>query len=114
MTTYRDAGFLAAAFRNFLALLGWSAGEEQEIYTLDELIEKFSLDRIHQSNATFNFDPNNPKRWTDDKGDLDERRIYPHRAARRIAAICQNRNEIRQNSGAKNMKKTIKNGLKNR
>ena len=35
MTTYRDAGFLAAAFRNFLALLGWSAGEEQEIYTLD-------------------------------------------------------------------------------
>ena len=67
MTTYRDAGFLAAAFRNFLALLGWSAGEEQEIYTLDELIEKFSLDRIHQSNATFNFDPNNPKRWTDDK-----------------------------------------------
>ncbi len=67
MTTYRDAGFLAAAFRNFLALLGWSAGEEKEIYTLEELIEKFSLDRIHQSNATFNFDANNPKRWTDDK-----------------------------------------------
>src|SRR5438445_6359209 len=35
MTTYRDAGFLAAAFRNFLALLGWSAGEERESYTLD-------------------------------------------------------------------------------
>lgn len=67
MTTYRDAGFLAAAFRNFLALLGWSAGEEREIYTMEELIEKFSLDRIHQSNATFNFDPHNPKRWTDDK-----------------------------------------------
>jgi glutamyl-tRNA synthetase len=67
MTTYRDAGFLAAAFRNFLALLGWSAGEEKEIYTMDELIEKFSLSRIHQSNATFNFDANNPKRWTDDK-----------------------------------------------
>ncbi len=67
MTTYRDAGFLAAAFRNFLALLGWSAGEEQEIYSLDELVEKFSLERIHQSNATFNFDSNNPRRWTDDK-----------------------------------------------
>ena len=67
MTTYRDAGFLPEAFRNFLALLGWSAGEEQEIYSLDELIEKFSLDRIHQSPATFNFDANNPKRWTDDK-----------------------------------------------
>ncbi len=67
MTTYRDAGFLAAAFRNFLALLGWSAGEEQEIYSLEELIEKFSLDGIHRSNATFNFDANNERRWTDDK-----------------------------------------------
>lgn len=67
MTTYRDAGFIADAFRNFLALLGWSAGEEQEIYSLEELIEKFSLDRIHQSNATFNFDANNERRWTDDK-----------------------------------------------
>ena len=67
MTTYRDAGFLAEAFRNFLALLGWSAGEEQEIYTLDELIEKFSLDGIHRSNAVFNFKENDPRHWTDDK-----------------------------------------------
>jgi glutamyl-tRNA synthetase len=67
MTTYRDAGFLAAAFRNFLALLGWSAGEEQEIYSLDELIKKFSLDGIHRSNAVFNFTENDPRRWTDDK-----------------------------------------------
>jgi len=67
MTTYRDAGFLAAAFRNFLALLGWSAGEEQEIYTLDELVEKFSLDGIHRSNAVFNFTENDPRKWTDDK-----------------------------------------------
>ncbi|MEQ1923454.1 MAG: glutamate--tRNA ligase, partial [Pyrinomonadaceae bacterium] len=67
MTTYRDAGFLAAAFRNFLALLGWSAGEEKEIYSLDELVEKFSLDGIHRSNAVFNFTENDPRRWTDDK-----------------------------------------------
>lgn len=67
MTTYRDAGFLAAAFRNFLALLGWSAGEEQEIYTLDELVQKFSLDGIHRSNAVFNFTENDPRRWTDEK-----------------------------------------------
>lgn len=67
MTTYRDAGFLAEAFRNFLALLGWSAGEEQEIYSLDELIEKFSLDGIHRSNAVFNFKENDPRHWTDDK-----------------------------------------------
>ena len=67
LTTYRDAGFVAAAFRNFLALLGWSAGEEKEIYSLDELIEKFSLSGVHRSSAIFNYEPNNPKRWTDDK-----------------------------------------------
>lgn len=67
LTTYRDAGFIAAAFRNFIALLGWSAGEEREIYTLDELIEKFSLAGVHRSSAIFNYEPNNPKRWTDDK-----------------------------------------------
>lgn len=67
LTTYRDAGFIAAAFRNFLALMGWSAGEEREIYTLDELIGKFSLDGVHRSSAIFNYEPDNPKRWTDDK-----------------------------------------------
>ncbi|CAN5591988.1 glutamate--tRNA ligase [soil metagenome] len=67
MTTYRDAGFLAAAFRNFLALLGWSASEEQEIYSLDELVQKFSLEGIHRSNAVFNFSPDDPRKWTDDK-----------------------------------------------
>jgi glutamyl-tRNA synthetase len=67
LTTYRDAGFVAAAFRNFLALLGWSAGEDREIYSLEELIEKFSLEGVHRSSAIFNYEPNNPKRWTDDK-----------------------------------------------
>jgi len=67
LTTYRDAGFVPAAFRNFLALMGWSAGEEKEIYSLDELIEKFSLAGVHRSSAIFNYEPNNPKRWTDDK-----------------------------------------------
>lgn len=67
LTTYRDAGFIPDAFRNFLALMGWSAGEEKEIYSLDELIEKFSLEGVHRSSAIFNYEPNNPKRWTDDK-----------------------------------------------
>lgn len=67
MTTYRDAGFLAAAFRNFLALLGWSPKTEQEIMTMDELVKVFTLEGIHRNNAIFNFDANNPKRWTDDK-----------------------------------------------
>lgn len=67
LTTYRDAGFLPEAFRNFLALLGWSAGEEREIYSMQELIEKFSLEGIHRSNAVFNFREGDPKHWTDDK-----------------------------------------------
>ncbi|HEV7645444.1 MAG TPA: glutamate--tRNA ligase [Pyrinomonadaceae bacterium] len=67
MTTYRDAGFLAAAFVNFLALLGWSSKTEQELMTLDELVSAFTLDGIHRSNAVFNFDANDPRRWTDDK-----------------------------------------------
>ena len=67
MTTYRDEGFIAAAFRNFLALLGWSPKTEQEIMTLPQLIEIFTLENINRSSAIFNFDQNNPRRWTDDK-----------------------------------------------
>ncbi|MFN6964633.1 MAG: glutamate--tRNA ligase [Pyrinomonadaceae bacterium] len=67
LTTYRDAGFIPQAFVNFLALLGWSAGEEKEIYSMPELIEKFSLEGIHRSNAVFNFHEGDAKRWTDDK-----------------------------------------------
>lgn len=67
MTTYRDAGFLAAAFRNFLALLGWSPKTEQEIMNLSDLINAFTLENINRSSAIFNFDPNNAKHWTDDK-----------------------------------------------
>jgi glutamyl-tRNA synthetase len=67
MTTYRDAGFLAAAFVNFLALLGWSSKTDQELMTLEELTAAFTLEGIHRSNAVFNFDAVDPRRWTDDK-----------------------------------------------
>jgi glutamyl-tRNA synthetase len=67
LTTYRDRGFVPAAFRNFLALLGWSPDTEQEIFTLDELIKKFSLEGIHRSNAVFNFSDADARQWTDQK-----------------------------------------------
>lgn len=67
MDLYREKGFIADAFCNFLALLGWSPKDESEILSHDELVKKFSLEGINRSNATFNFDANNPKRWTDDK-----------------------------------------------
>lgn len=67
LTTYRDRGFVPAAFRNYLALLGWSPPDEKEIFSRDELIEKFSLEGIGRANAVFNFHENDPRHWTDDK-----------------------------------------------
>lgn len=67
LTTYRDRGFVPAAFRNFLALLGWSPPEGKEILARAELIEAFSLKAIGRGNAVFNFHENDPRHWTDDK-----------------------------------------------
>ncbi len=50
---YRDNGYLPDALLCFLAQLGWNDGTEQEIFTLKELAEKFSLERINNSPATF-------------------------------------------------------------
>jgi len=50
---YRDKGFLPEAMLNFIATIGWNDGTEQEIYTVPELIEKFSLDRIQKSGGNF-------------------------------------------------------------
>jgi glutamyl-tRNA synthetase len=49
-------GFLPEAFVNFLATLGWNDGSGQEIFTLDELISKFSIDRISKAGAKFDFE----------------------------------------------------------
>ena len=67
LTTYRDRGFVPAAFRNFLALLGWSPPDGQEIMTREEMIERFSLKGIGRANSVFNFHENDPRHWTDDK-----------------------------------------------
>lgn len=64
---YRDNGFIPWAFNNFLALLGWSAGNDREFFTREELIREFSLERINKSSAIFNFQKNDPKFFTDPK-----------------------------------------------
>jgi glutamyl-tRNA synthetase len=51
-----ERGFLPEAFINLLALLGWNAGTEQEIFTLEELIENFSLERVHSAGAKFDYE----------------------------------------------------------
>ncbi len=53
MLDYVRDGYLPEALINFIASLGWNDGTEQEIYTIDELIEKFSLDRVGRSGARF-------------------------------------------------------------
>lgn len=50
---YCEEGYLPEAMRNFLASLGWNDGTEQEVFTTEELIEKFSLSRVQKSGARF-------------------------------------------------------------
>ncbi|MDD4847320.1 MAG: glutamate--tRNA ligase [Bacteroidales bacterium] len=51
---YREDDYFPEAFINMLALLGWNDGTEQEIFPMEELIEKFSLERVGKSGAKFN------------------------------------------------------------
>jgi len=67
LTTYRDRGFIPAAFRNFLALLGWAPPDGKEVLSVAELVQQFSLEHIHRSPAVFNFRENDPRHWTDEK-----------------------------------------------
>lgn len=64
---YKENGFLPWAFNNFLVLLGWAPGNDQEIFSREELIEAFSLERINTSHAIFNYRKNDPKFFTDPK-----------------------------------------------
>jgi glutamyl-tRNA synthetase len=50
---YKEDGYFPEAFINMLALLGWNPGTEQEIFSMDELISQFSLDRVSKSGARF-------------------------------------------------------------
>jgi glutamyl-tRNA synthetase len=53
VSSYADEGFLPEAFRNFLALMGWSSGEDIEFLRTDELIGRFSLAGVSRTNAVF-------------------------------------------------------------
>jgi glutamyl-tRNA synthetase len=55
---YREEGFLPEAVVNFLALLGWNPGTDQELFTLDELVQLFDLERVHKAGAKFDPEKN--------------------------------------------------------
>ncbi|MFH1279766.1 MAG: glutamate--tRNA ligase [Candidatus Eisenbacteria bacterium] len=67
LSFYRDRGFLPEAFLNFLALLGWSPGDDREKLSRKELIDLFDLSRVNLSNAVFNFVEGDERNWTDPK-----------------------------------------------
>ncbi|XP_057494865.1 glutamate--tRNA ligase, chloroplastic/mitochondrial-like isoform X1 [Actinidia eriantha] len=50
---FREMGYLPQAIVNYLALLGWGDGTENEFFTLEQLVEKFSIDRVNKSGAVF-------------------------------------------------------------
>lgn len=56
---YREAGYYPDAFVNMIALLGWNPGTEQEIFSMDELIDSFSIERVGKSGSKF--DPEKAK-----------------------------------------------------
>lgn len=51
---YREEGYLPEAFVNMLAMLGWNPGDDRELFTMDELVDAFSLERVIKSGARFN------------------------------------------------------------
>ncbi|MEP6596408.1 MAG: glutamate--tRNA ligase [Ginsengibacter sp.] len=53
---FKEMGFFPGAFLNLLAVLGWNDGTEQEIFTMGELVEKFSIERVHHAGAKFDFE----------------------------------------------------------
>lgn len=55
---YKEAGFFPEAVLNFLALLGWNDGTDKELFTLEELVQAFDLDRVHKSGAKFDPEKN--------------------------------------------------------
>jgi len=53
---FKEKGFLPEAFINLLALLGWNSGTEKELFSLEEMISQFSIERVHKSGAKFDYE----------------------------------------------------------
>ncbi len=53
---FKEKGFLPEAFINLLSVLGWNDGTEQEIFSLQELVDRFSIERVHKGGAKFDFE----------------------------------------------------------
>jgi glutamyl-tRNA synthetase len=93
---YREKGYFSGAFINMLALLGWNPGTVQEIFSLDELVEAFSLERVSKSGAKF--DPEKTK-WfqqqylratpNDALGEDLQKYLKKNHSKETLSAVCQ-------------------------
>ncbi len=91
---YRENGYLPEAFINMLAFLGWNPGTTQELFSLEELVDAFSLDRVSKSGAKF--DPDKTRwfqqqylRMMDDSAIADElSSFYPNESHDRLTKMA--------------------------
>jgi glutamyl-tRNA synthetase len=86
---YRAQGYIPEAMLNYLALLGWNPGGEQELFTLDELIKLFTLDRVHKAGAIFDIEK---LRWFNHE---HLKRLSNEEFARRLEAFSKQKFDIR-------------------
>lgn len=82
---YREAGFFPEAVVNFLALLGWNPGTEQEIFSLEELVDAFTLERVNKSGARFDPEKNNwyNQQWLQKKTDKELAELFAAELAKK-------------------------------
>lgn len=87
---YREAGYFPETVVNFLALLGWNLGTEQELFALEELVQAFSLERINKSGARF--DPEKTKwynqQWLQRKSDTELTALFAKALAARSSTMA--------------------------
>ncbi|MEW2920632.1 glutamate--tRNA ligase [Muricauda sp. ANG21] len=86
---YREAGFFPEAVVNFLALLGWNPGTEQEIFSLQELVNSFSLERVNKSGARFDPEKNNwyNQQWLQLKSDEELAELFIQNHDARLSGV---------------------------
>jgi glutamyl-tRNA synthetase len=82
VSAYREQGFLPEAMVNYLALLGWSYDDRTNVFSIDELVEKFSLERVGRNPAAFDVDK---LEWLNGHY---MRSLSPSELARRLEDVC--------------------------
>ncbi len=107
-TGYRESGFFPEAFINMLAMLGWNPGTTQEIFSLEELIEAFSFERVNKSGAKF--DPEKTKwfnqQYLRKKSDTELAELFLSTFAEKLAEINDSR--LKTNDYIQNVCKLVK------